>query len=398
MLKQVFAATLIFAFLAVLFTGCQESNYPSRYNTYRAPSETQSEGYSRNNRYKAAGLLTELQAHAARNPSDLEGAQAYVYEIEEAAPGTPVEASARKILEQVRSRLEEVAQRKYKKALDKARDLADLDLYERAMQVLEDFSGKYRGTASASNASDERLKYAKAREAKSVFKTLVHNANTYRSVKEYDEALEYIKKQKLQEQLKGTKYEQLFSQFKSKITDEAEENATEKARITALPWEDITNAGQRSWSSDGGLWTVESGKIKGINPNRNYGMFITGEDNWKDYIISLRFTIRGGDFDLGVRGKKVTQFRRTYKTFDVCSELRQKDRPVDMIVTVRSNTIAIESPSLPETRYMRLTEPDGSFKHTYGPICVFLHRGAQVEFSKFKVKHLGKVAQPTAER
>jgi predicted metal-dependent hydrolase len=402
MLKQVFATLCIAAFLALVFS-CQESSSRPRYTGYRPPSETQSRGQSQGRGYTqrggdVTGLLRQLETLAARNPSDLDGAQALACEIEETAPGSAAAESAGRIVKNVRANLEAIANRKYKAVIDRARDLADKGRYDKAMQILEQFAFDYRGTGVASTASDERTKYARTREAKSAYKVFVRNANTFRAVREYDKALEYVKKQKPDKVVKGTPYEERMNEFISELTAEAKSYETEKTRIDALPWEDLTRIGRRSWSSDGGLWKVENGKITGANPNRDYGMFLVGQDNWKDFILEMRFTIHDGEFDLGIRGIPITLYRRRYKVYDVCSELVHKDRAIDIKVTVRGEMIAIESPSLPEARYMKILEPDGSYKHTHGSICIYLHRGARVEFSRLRIKHLAKVGEPTAER
>ncbi len=406
MLKQVLIGGLATVALILLATGCQQRTYyPDPY----ASDNSQQDPYGSNSSVEGEKLLRELEALVARNPSDFEAIEAQVYEIEALAPDTHAADSARRILEEVRADYDALAERKYKTAIDKVRDLADDERFNSAICALEEFVNKYPGSSSARKANEERFRLAKANQAKGAYDVFVHNLNTFRSVGEYERALEYAKERK-PANLKDTPYEERLRECVEDLLAETQTHKNQKAREDALPWENIPGDGGNSWQTHGGTWQVEGGRVKGINQVDRYGRFMVGEDNWKDYVVDMQFTLRGGVFALGLRGLRAadsepaygfrrvraTNVSRTYITFDVCSGLQNADRTIDMKVTVRGNMVIIQSPSLPETRYRK--EKALKDKHTHGPICIFLKRGAQVEFTRLRVKHISKVAEPTVER
>lgn len=394
MLKQVFAGAIALATLILLFSGCQkDSDRPTRY-TYREPSATDASALLNSD---AQRLLRELEAFAERNPLDLEQIQSQVYDIEAIAPDSDAAEAAQRILKKVRTEYEAAAERRYRTAMDRAGELSDQERFNDAIVVLERFVREFSESSTSIEAQKERLKLMKAREAKSDFDLFVRNVDNYRAVDDYDGLAEYVKGAR-PDSIKDTSYEERLAEYLQKLGSEEESYRSRTLRENALPWETLPPAGEHTWRGHGGLWRTENGRIHGINRTDDYGRFIVGEGDWKDYVIDMQFTLRSGEFDLGLRGIMASNFSRTYKTIDVCFGLENRDQVVDMRVTMRDDMVTIESPSLPEPRYIKITERDGSLKHSYGPICLFLHRDSEVVITRLRVRHLAKVTEPTAEK
>jgi len=390
MLKQAAAAL---AFATLILTGCQENSYSS---TRQAREEFSQDDIYGDASRDGARLLAELQAYVARNPLDYDAIAGQVYEIEAAAPDTPSAEAARKILVDVKAEYDAAAEREYRRVIDRARDLADIEFYDRALMRLEDFARKFPGSKATGSATEERLKISKAREAKSSFEVFVHNVDSFRAVNEYESVLEYIEKRK-PKSLEGTPYQEKHQEYLAKFTAEAESFKGQKARENALPWENLP-AGENSWRSHGGDWNVANGRIRGKHDGEDFGRLMMGRDDWKDYVIDMQFTLARGEFHLGVRGVRTSGYSHSYKLMDVCYGIQDTNQPVSMKLTARGDMVTIESPSLPGPRYVKITERDGSFKHSYGPICIFLNSGTEVEFTRLRVKHLERVTEPTARR
>jgi len=389
MLKMHAKAILAFMFCIVLAFGCQRrSNQESRYSRYEKEDSDNAH---------AEKLLREMEIYISRNPRDVKGAQSRLYEIEGIAQDGIIAESAKDLAEKVRLNSEADALNNYKHVLDKAKDMADEGRFDMALRELDKFIDKFSSADCALQAREERQKISKISEAKSAYERFVLNIDNYRAVKEYDNALKYIVVKK-PKGLSGTPYKQKLADYITKLYAEADKDKEQRLREGALPWEKLATEEYGSWKTHGGLWKVENGVIHGINRDDNYGRFMVGEDNWKDYVVEMRFKLVSGEFDLGLRGIPLSLGSRSYKTLDVCYGIDKSDKEIEVKIIIRGEMVSIQSPALEDARHIKITEQNGELKYWCGPICIFLRRGAEVEFSRLRVKHLGKVAQPTAER
>lgn len=397
MLKKAALYTLTLSVLTFATIGCQRSSYTPRRHSRRGSARAED---SRLSRTETASLLRELKSYVSRNPTDITQIQRMVYEIEAQAPDTRTAITARQILKNARADYEAAARRKYKGVADRARDLRDEERFENAMRLLRKFASKYADSRAAGEAQALCREISRSSDAKGAYQRFIHNMESFREVNNYEGALEYIK-QRRPGGLKGTPYENKLEEYLSGFAASNEAYKGQVSRENALNWEALPprrKDGTLLWRASAGTWQVASGTMRASNDEADYAHLMMGESSWKDYIIEMKFRTPRGEFDLGVRGIDIGPFRRRYKVIDICSGLKDRNGTVKMTVAVRGDMVTLQSSSLPEPRYIKIAERDGTLKYSYGPICIYLHRGGEVEFTSLRVKHLSKRTEATAER
>ena len=399
MLKQVKVGILLLSFLALLFTGCGQDSYYDEEAYYEDEQEPEVRDDSRE---QAARLLRDLKSRASVRSPNYREIQQIAWEIESLAPDSEEARSAKSLLKSAKADYDKLAETAYKSTLDNVMDLADKELYSDGIRLLKRFTEEYPGSESADKAQKASTTLSNAINARNTYERFVNKLTIHKEVGEYSQALEYLKVEK-PKGLEGTPYEDKLREFITKFKLEAESNDDRLAKEKALPWEDLTNYGRSSWDSNGGSWETGSGRIRGINESSNRtALLMIRQGDWQDYVIELQFSYTGNGFDLWLRGIEVEQTewqrmqygpRRSYRSFDVCSGLKETRGSVAMKVTVRRDMVTIESSSLDEPRYIKVPK-----EYSYGPIAVALHGSSQVDFAKFRVKHLNKVSAPTVQK
>jgi len=398
MLKQILVGTLFLPLLALVSAGCGQDSYYEEEACYDdSPQPEQRD----NSREEAARLLSDLKSRAAGRSADYREMQRLAWQIDSLAPDSEEASSAKNILKTVKADHDKLAEDAYKQILDSVMDHADKEEYAEGMRLLEKFITEHSGSEAADKAHKASQNISKAMAARSAYERFVNKVTVHREVGEYSQALEYIKQQQPQG-LEGTPYEDKLREFMVRFRLEAEGYEDRLAKEKSLPWEDLTKFGRSSWDSNGGSWDSGSGRIQGVNDSRQSALFMIRQGDWKDYVIDLQFTFKGSGFDLWLRGIEVEQTewqrmqygpRRTYRSFDVCSGLKNPGGTVEMKVTVRRDMVTIESPSLSEPRYVKVPA-----EYSYGPLAIALNGGSQVDFTRFRVKHLDKVSAPTVQK
>jgi tetratricopeptide (TPR) repeat protein len=399
MLKQLMVGTLFLPILAFFLTGCGEDAYyedEAYYEDYAEPEVRD------NSLVQAARLLGDLKSLASQRSPDFRQMQETAWEIESLAPDSEETRSAKALVERARGEYDKAAGTAYKGTLDNVMDLADKELYADAIRHLERFIESYPGSESAGKAQKAKANLSRAINARNAYDRFVNRLTIHSEVGDYSQALEYLKTQQPQG-LEGTPYESKLHEFITRFKLEAEMYDDRLAKEKALPWEDLSNYSMRSWDYNGGTWDSGSGLIRGSNDSPRRALLMVRQGDWKDYIIDMQFTFGGNGFNLLIRGilGEQTEYQRIrgirpprfYRGFEVCSGLKNPSGTIDMKMTVRRDMVTIESPSLDEPRHVKIAK-----EYSYGPIAIELNGNSQVNFTRFRVKHLSKVSAPTAQK